>query len=77
METDEVMLQFDDLERKINNLIERCNTAEAAGSELTIRIEKLESELQAKEDMLNRYSQQKVQVRSKIGDLLTRLNNIS
>lgn len=77
METDEVMLQFDDLEQKINSLIERCNTAEAAGSELKLRIEELESELQAKENMLNRYSQQKVQVRSKIGDLLTRLNDIS
>lgn len=77
LETDEVMLQFDDLEQKINNLIERCNTAEATGSELRLRIEKLESELQAKEDILNRYSQQKAQVRSKVGDLLTRLNNIS
>ena len=77
LETDDVMLQFDVLERKVNDLIERCKAAEDAGSALKARIEELESELQEKENMLNRYSQQKTQVRSKIDDLLERLDSLS
>ena len=74
LDTDEVMLQFDELEQKVETLIERCRLLEATHSELQIKIEGLESELQKKDETVNHYTQQKAHIRSKIDKLLARLN---
>lgn len=77
METDEVMHQFDRLETKIASLIDQCKSLEDANTELRRRVEELESALEEKVEAENQYSEQKALIRSKIDNLLAKLNDSS
>ncbi|MGM0452040.1 MAG: cell division protein ZapB [Thermodesulfobacteriota bacterium] len=77
METDEVMRQFDRLETKIASLIDQCKSLEDTNSELRQRVKELESELEEKVAAENQYSEQKALIRSKIDNLLAKLNDSS
>lgn len=77
MDTDEVMHQFDRLEGKIEALIEQCQTLEGTNSELRSKVAELESELDQKHQAENKHSEQKALIRSKLDNLLARLNGVS
>ena len=77
VETDEVMLQLDELHNKVEELIERCRSLDGENVELRNRLSSLEAELERKTESENQFSRQKAQIRSKIDDLLQRLNNAS
>ena len=74
MDTDEVMRQFDLLEDRVENLIEQCSTLEKNNSELRQQVMTLEAVLEEKAEEESRYSKQKALIRSKIDNLLGRLN---
>ncbi|MGM0403196.1 MAG: hypothetical protein ACQEQN_05745 [Thermodesulfobacteriota bacterium] len=74
MDIDDVMRQFDLLEKKIEQLLEQRNTLEQHNLELTQKAGELEAALEEKAEEENRYSKQKVLIRSKIDNLLEKLN---
>ncbi|MDM8521984.1 DUF904 domain-containing protein [Desulfococcaceae bacterium HSG8] len=72
----EVILHFEEIEKKVENLIERCKSLEADKLQLKDKIDKLEQELQEKADAEKRNSEEKAFIRSKIDNLLIKLKDI-
>lgn len=77
MDIENVMLQFDQIEKKIGSLIKFCKSLEAVNTELKEKVKTLETELQQKVETENKYSEQKAQIRSKIDGILKKLDNLS
>ncbi len=77
MDIDNVMLQFDQVEKKIVSLIKICKSLEASNAELAAQVKNLETELQKKVETENVYSEQKAMIRSKIDGLLTKLDTLA
>jgi chromosome segregation ATPase len=75
VETDEVMLQLDTLQERVEHLIERCHTLERDNTDLRTKVQHLESELDQKVETENQFIRQKTQIRSRIDSLLAKLNN--
>jgi len=76
LDIENVMLQFDQIEKKIGSLIKLCKSLEANNSELSAKVKSLEAELQKKVETENQYAGQKALIRSKIDGLLTKLDNL-
>jgi len=71
-----IIRQFDEIEQKVEGLIDVCKKYESANIELRNRIEKLEAEIQIKIDSENNYEQDKAIIRSKIDGLISKLDNL-
>ncbi len=74
MDIDDVMRQFDLLEKKIEQLLEQRNTLEQQNLELTQKVGEIEAALEEKAEEENQYAKQKVLIRSKIDNLLEKLD---
>ncbi|RJP94075.1 MAG: cell division protein ZapB [Desulfobacteraceae bacterium] len=74
MENNNVMRQFDQIEEKVGNLIERCKLLGKLNSELSAKVKSLEAELTEKVETENKHSEQKALIRSKIDNLLSKLD---
>lgn len=77
MDNDNVMVQFDQLEQKVGNLITKCNALENLNKELSAKINSLEDELKKKVEIEKKYSEQKALIRSKVDNILAKLNNLT
>ena len=77
MDREIIFQQFEEIERKVDRLIEACNRYEKANSELKEKIKVLEEELQSKVEAENRHKADKELIRSKIDTLLGKLAEIS
>jgi len=77
VDNDVVLQQFEEIERKIVKVMERCKSLEAENTRLLSEIERLDRELGAKADAEKIFLEERELVRLKIDDLLTRLENIS
>lgn len=77
MDIENVMLQFDQIEKKIVSLIKFCKSLEASNAELAAQVKNLETEVQKKVETENAYSEQKAMIRSKIDGLLTKLDTLT
>ena len=77
MDIDNVMLQFDQIEKKIVSLIKLCKSLENSNAELAVQVKSLETELQKKVETENAYSEQKAMIRTKIDGLLIKLDTLS
>ena len=77
MDIDEVMRQFDEVERKLGYLVDQCKSLKTKNAELTEKVEALEEELRKKTETENNYSEQKALIRSKIDGLLSKLDEFS
>jgi hypothetical protein len=77
LDTDNVMLQFDQIEKKIVGLIKLCKSLENSNAELTVQVKSLETELQKKAETENAYSEQKAMIRTKIDGLLIKLDTLN
>jgi len=72
-----VFRQFEEIEQKVERLIEICKAHETANLELKSKIKSLEEEIQGKVEAERSYAEEKALIRSKIDGLLTRINEIS
>ena len=72
---DELFNQFDEIEEKIEKLIEINRKMEEENSSLNSKVVRLENELREKTEAEIVYKEQKVQVNLKIDSLLNKLNN--
>ena len=77
MDNDFVLKQFEEIEQKVESLIENCNAQVAANSELKNKLIRLEEEIQGKVEAEKNYAEEKALIRSKIDGLLARLDDIS
>ena len=77
MDNDNVMLQFDQIEQKVGSLISQCKTLENLNLELSNKVKSLEAELKKKVETENKHSEQKALIRSKVDNILAKLNNIT
>lgn len=72
-----IIHQFDEIEGKVERLIEACKALERSNSELKSRIQELETGLKVKTEAENIYQEQKTLIKQKIDGLLQRLNSYS
>ena len=77
MHNEEVIRQFEEIEHKVERVIEACKSHEATNLELINKIGRLEEELQKKTEAENNYLKERALIRSKIDSLLVRLEDIT
>ena len=76
MESQFILKQFEEIEKKVERLIEIRKSHEETNLELKNKIKGLEEELQGKIEAENKYAQEKALIRSKIDSLLVKLDDI-
>jgi chromosome segregation ATPase len=69
--------QFEEIEKKVEKLIDVLKSQETTNLELRNKINRLEEELQGKNEAESNYSQERALIRSKIDSLLVRLEDIT
>lgn len=77
MDNDTILKQFNEIENRVESLISRCSSLEAANSELTASVNNLEATLKDKEAVENQDGEIRTLIRSKIDSLLERLDGIT
>ena len=77
MDHEKVLRQFDEIEQKVGKLIDVCKSLKATNLELKTKIEGLEEELQGKVEAENNYQEERALIRSKVDNLLTRLEGLT
>ena len=69
--------QFKEIEEKVEKLIETCKSLEVTNLKLSNKIKSLEEELQGKIEAENKFADEKALIRSKIDNLLVRLDELT
>ena len=77
LDNDDIFSQFEEIEEKVDFLIELCKSLETTNSELQKKVESLESEIQSKTEAEYRNKEQKTMIRSRIDGILAKLSNFS
>ena len=77
MGNDRINKMFDDIDEKVDFLIERCHTLRSENEELILKIQNFEAELNEKTDTEGLFSGQEALIQSKIDGLLTKLDYFS
>lgn len=77
MSTDVFFGQLDEIEAKIQRLIEACKSLQADNLELQHKIKRLEEDLHAKDEAVKRQAEEKASIRSRIDNLLAKLEDVS
>jgi cell division septum initiation protein DivIVA len=72
-----ILKQFEEIEKKVESLINVCKSFKTTNLELRDKVERLEEELQGKADTENNYAQERALIRSKIDGLLGRLEDMT
>jgi len=77
LDKETLLKQFNDIENRVESLITRCNSLHKTNLELTAKIENMEEALRQKEAHENQDSEVKALIRTKIDNLLERLDGIT
>ncbi len=77
MDIEIIVQKFDEIENKVEQLIETTAALEAANAELMEKNEQLEQELQNLREKEHRHEEVKVLIRNKIESLMGRLGGIA
>ena len=77
MDNERIKNKFDDIEEKIDFMIEFCQELQTENKELLLKIRDLESELDMKNESQKQFSGQEELIQSKIDGLLEKLNYFS
>jgi len=72
-----ILKQFEEIEQRVERLIEICNALEATNLEQKNKIKSLEEEIQGKVEAQRIYAEEKALIRSKIDGLLVKLDGVS
>jgi cell division septum initiation protein DivIVA len=75
--SNEIKNKFDDIDGKIDFVIELCQALQQENSELILKIKDLETRLDKKNVMEEEFSEQEALIKSKIDGLLNKLNYFS
>lgn len=77
MENEAIFRQFEEIERKVERLIEANQSLQKMNSDLNARISQVEMELREKTEAETLLNEERTLIRSKIDRLLGRLEEIS
>jgi len=77
LNNDTILEQFNEIENRVESLMSRCSSLERANSALTATVENLETKLKDKEMAQNQESEIRTLIRSRIDNLLERLDGIT
>ncbi len=77
MDSEIIFAQFEEIEKRVEKVIEVCKTLEATNLKLEQRVKELEGELQGKAEAETRYTRERELIRSKVDALLSRLDEIA
>lgn len=77
MDDQGLIYQFETIEKRLDALIQICKDKDNQNKELILRVEKLEEELRTKVEAEQRYAEEKALVRSRVDQLLMRLEEIA
>ena len=77
MDDQSLINQFQTIESRLDALIQICKDKDKQNKELSLRIEKLEEELRTKVEAEQKYVEEKALIRSKVDQLLMRLDEIA
>ncbi len=69
--------KFDDIDAKIDSLVDRCYALQSENKELKMKIINLEAELVTTNDTEKQFSEQEALIQSKVDGLLDKLNQFS
>ena len=72
-----ILKQFEEIEKKVESLINVCKSFKTTNLELRNKVERLEEELQGKVETENNYAQERALIRSKVDGLLGRLEDMT
>jgi cell division septum initiation protein DivIVA len=72
-----ILKQFEDIEQRVEKLIELCNALEATNLDQKNKIKSLEEEIDGKVEAEKSYAEEKALIRSKIDGLLVKLDKVS
>ena len=77
MEKQAILSQFEEIENKVEKLIDVCKSLETTNLELNNKIERLEEALRGKVEAESSYQEERALIRSKIDSLLGRIEEIT
>ena len=77
MEDSKLINQFQTIETRLDTLLQICQDKDSQNKELSRRIEQLEEELRIKVEAEQKYAEEKALIRSRIDQLLMRLDAIA
>ena len=77
MESEQILRQFDEIEKKVEKLIEAKKSLEATHAELRNDNQRLNDELREKIEAEKSYHEERDLIRSKIDNLLVRLEEMA
>ena len=77
MDNEFILKQFEEVEQKVERLIEICNALKATSLEQENKIKSLEEEIQGKVEAERGYAEEKALIRSKIDGLLVKLEDVA
>jgi chromosome segregation ATPase len=72
-----ILKQFEEIEQKVEKLVELCNSLEATNLEQKNKIKSLEEEIQGKVEAERSFAEEKALIRSKIDGLLVKLDEVA
>ena len=77
MGNDRIKKKFDEINEKIDFMIELCQNLQQENEGLVLKVRVLESDLKTKDDAEKQYSEQDILIQSKIDGLLEKLEYFS
>ena len=77
MDSAQILQQFDEIEKKVERMIEALKSLETTNKELEDKVENLNKALKGKVEAEKSYSEERDLIRSKIDSLLVRLEKIA
>jgi len=77
LDNNTILNQFDEIEKRVEKLIGACKELEAANAELSDKVGRLESQLREKEESEGRHAEVKALIRTKIDNLMERLEGVT
>ena len=77
MDDNSLINQFQTIETRLDTLLQICQDKDKQNKELSLRIEQLEEELRIKVEAEQQYAEEKALIRSKVDQLLMRLDEIA
>ncbi|EMS80784.1 cell division protein ZapB [Desulfotignum phosphitoxidans] len=75
MGNDQIHSTFDEIDKKVDKLLERCRSLQIENQDLALRIKQLESDLEEKIQTEAQTSEQEAVIQTKIDGLLTKLDS--